>query len=220
MNMQPIFITGIGTDVGKTLVAAILAQALEADYWKPVQAGFEQGTDSDSVKHMLGNTATRIYPECYRLARAASPHIAAREEGIRISLENIMEQYKKIERDINAGRQAPLVIEGAGGLMVPLNEGDFVLDLVRKLRARVVIVSRNYLGSINHSLLTAAVCRAQQLDTAGWVFNDQYMNYEEEIVTWTGIPSIASIPFRENPGRAFVAEQAARMRKQARQFLL
>ena len=88
----------------------------------------------------------------------------------------------------------PLVIEGAGGLMVPLNEQEFVIDLVRMLNARLVLVSRNYLGSINHSLMTAAICRNYGLDVAGWVFNDQYMNYEQEIVRWSGYPSLFSVP--------------------------
>jgi hypothetical protein len=93
----------------------------------------------------------------------------------------------------------PLVIEGAGGLFVPLNDRQFIIDLIQKLDATVLLVSRNYLGSINHSLLTAAACRRQDLRVAGWIFNDQYMRYEQEIAQWTGIPAIASIPFRADP---------------------
>jgi dethiobiotin synthetase len=91
-------------------------------------------------------------------------------------------------------RTCPLIIEGAGGLMVPLNDKEFVIDLVKKLDARLVLVSRNYLGSINHSLMTAAVCRDYGLDVAGWVFNDQYLNYEHEIVQWSGYPVLFSVP--------------------------
>jgi dethiobiotin synthetase len=205
--MRPLFITGIGTDVGKTLVAAILAEALQADYWKPVQAGFSEGTDSEWVKEMTGGSGERVHPELYRLSMAASPHIAAREEGVQISLDRIVERYGQI----GAG-SAPLIIEGAGGLLVPLNDREFVVDLVKKLDATVILVSRNYLGSINHSLLTAAVCKAHGLRVGGWIFNDQYLHYEEEIAAWTGIPVLASVPRTERPDKVFVRAQAERIR--------
>jgi dethiobiotin synthetase len=101
-----------------------------------------------------------------------------------------------------------LVVEGAGGLLVPLNDGQFMADLALALDATVILVSRNYLGSINHSLLTAEVCRMRGLRVAGWVFNDQYGDYEEEIVRWSGYPRLGSVPFRESPDREFVAGQA------------
>ncbi|MBS1660882.1 MAG: dethiobiotin synthase [Bacteroidetes bacterium] len=194
--MQPIFITGIGTGIGKTLVSAIVTEALGASYWKPVQAGFDEGTDSQWVGERTAG-ARRI-PEVYKLKMPASPHIAAREEGVVIDLD-------RIAAAMPADR--PLVIEGAGGLLVPLNDREFVLDLVRRLDATVILVSRNYLGSINHSLLTAEVCRSHGLRVAGWIFNDQYLAYEEEIVAWSGIPAIGSIPFGE-PGVEFVRMQA------------
>ena len=87
-----------------------------------------------------------------------------------------------------------LVIEGAGGLMVPLNEKEFVIDLIRALNARLILVSRNYLGSINHSLLSAHICRSHGLDVAGWIFNDQYLDYEKQIAEWSGYPRICSLP--------------------------
>ena len=97
--------------------------------------------------------------------------------------------------------------------LVPLNEQEFVLDLALRLKAPVILVSRNYLGSINHSLLTAQVCRAKGLPVAGWIFNDQYGHYEEEIVQWSGIPAIASIPYSERaPDGEFIRDQAARIR--------
>jgi dethiobiotin synthetase len=220
--MRPIFITGIGTSVGKTLVSAIVAEALRADYWKPVQAGYAEGTDSEWVAKMMGEEAAgRVHPELYRLALAASPHIAAREEGVRISLEKIVSQATGLALTENRaqeptpGSTRPLVIEGAGGLLVPLNEKEFVLDLVKRLDAVVILVSRNYLGSINHSLLTAEVCKAHGLNVAGWIFNDQYLHYEQEIVEWTAIPAIASIPRiwgPASPDREFVRGQAERIR--------
>ncbi len=205
--MKPIFLTGTGTGIGKTVIAAILAEALGADYWKPVQAGFEDGTDSQWVQSMLSNPQSKTLPEAYKLAMAASPHIAARSEGITISITTITEFISVIWQ-----REEPLVIEGAGGLMVPLNDQKFVLDLIKALDARVILVSRNYLGSINHSLLTAAVCHAHRLDVMGWIFNDQYLDYETEIASWSGYPVIGSIPRAEPVNKEFISEQAVRIR--------
>ncbi|HTR28764.1 MAG TPA: dethiobiotin synthase [Puia sp.] len=203
--MHPVFVTGIGTGIGKTLVAAVVTEALEASYWKPVQAGFEDGTDSDWVGDRISRPDGRIFPEAYRLSLPASPHIAARKEGVVIDMNRILRQFEGIN-------VRPLVIEGAGGLFVPLNERHFVIDLIQKLDATVLLVSRNYLGSINHSLLTAAACRRQGLRVAGWIFNDQYMRYEQEIAQWSGFPAIASIPFESDLSRDFVHEHAALLR--------
>ncbi len=203
--MQPIFITGIGTGIGKTLVAAVVTEALEAVYWKPVQAGYEDGTDSEWVGERISRPHGRLCPEAYKLALPASPHIAARKEGVVIDLSVIVRQFETI-------KTRPLVIEGAGGLFVPLNDRQFIIDLIRKLDATVLLVSRNYLGSINHSLLTAAACRRQGLRVAGWIFNDQYMRYEQEIADWSGLPAIASIPFEGDLSSDFVREQAEKIR--------
>ncbi|HEX9510101.1 MAG TPA: dethiobiotin synthase [Puia sp.] len=216
--MKPIFITGIGTDVGKTVVAAIVTEALQAAYWKPVQAGFKEGTDSEWVAERITHPHGRILAETYRLSLPASPHIAARQEGVQVSLDEISRHYQEISRELQTTNfgQTPspdfLVIEGAGGLLVPLNEQEFVLDLIKKLDATVILVSRNYLGSINHSLLTASVCKAHGLKVVGWIFNDQYLHYEEEIVKWSGLPSLASIPHYENPDTEFIRRQAAGIR--------
>lgn len=204
---QPIFITGIGTGVGKTLAAAVITEALQADYWKPVQAGFAGGTDSEWVSSRLSNSASVIHPELYKLKLAASPHIAAREEQVQIetgSIKAAMEEKLQLLRPANRS----LVIEGAGGLLVPLNENVFVADLVKDLQAKLIIVSRNYLGSINHSLLTAEVCRYYKLDVLGWIFNDQYLAYEDEIVHWSGFPKLGTLPFSGDPGKDFIREQS------------
>jgi dethiobiotin synthetase len=208
---SPIFVTGIGTGIGKTFVSVILTKALDADYWKPVQAGFEDGTDSEWVANWLKDTGSVVHPEVYRLAKPASPHIAAREEGITIDFANICKQIPQNDRT--------LLIEGAGGLLVPLNESQFVADLIKELSAKVILVSRNYLGSINHSLLTARVCREMQIPVIGWVFNDQYLDYEEEIVKWSNFPRIASIPWTENINGTFINSQAAAIRKRLKELL-
>lgn len=209
--MAPLFVTGIGTGIGKTFVSAILAKALDADYWKPVQAGFEEGTDSEWVSKWLQQTGSVVHPEVYRLAKPASPHIAAREEGVTIDISKICEQIPKNDRT--------LLIEGAGGILVPLNESQFVADLIKAMGAKVILVSRNYLGSINHSLLTARVCREMQIPVIGWVFNDQYLDYEDEIVKWSNFPRIASIPWTDNINGTFINSQAAAIKTQLKDIL-
>jgi dethiobiotin synthetase len=226
--LNVIFVTGIGTDVGKTVASAILCEALEADYWKPVQAGFDDGTDAALLKSLVTNKKTIVHPETYKLKLASSPHIAARKEGIKIDLNKIVEDYSKIvnreSSNVNASQNLEhktqnLIIEGAGGLMVPLNENEFIIDLIKKLNAKVILVSKNYLGSINHSLLTASVCKQNNLDVLGWMFNEDYMNYEEEIEAWTGYTKIATVPTCENINALFVQEQAMLI-KHSLQFFL
>jgi dethiobiotin synthetase len=203
--MKPFFISGIGTGIGKTLVAAVMTEVLKADYWKPVQAGFEQGTDSSWLASVVSNSETIVHPETYKLKLAASPHIAARKENRHIELNRILKDYGQM----NPGR--PLIIEGAGGLMVPLNEKDFVIDLVKQLDARLVLVSRNYLGSINHSLMTAKLCRSYGLDIAGWVFNDNYLDYEQEIAGWSGYPILFSLPRLDSVSKQTIFQTASRI---------
>lgn len=208
--MRPIFITGTGTDVGKTIVAAIVAEALQADYWKPVQSGFASGTDAQQIEQLLPPSDRVIHPETYKLFLPASPHIAARQAEVEIHLDKIAADFSRLSK--TRPDDTPVVIEGAGGVMVPLNERQFVGDLIEALAARVILVSRNYLGSINHSLLTASYCRHKNLNVAGWIFNDQFMNYEQEIVGWTGYPSLASIPMASEVTPQFIQQQAALIR--------
>jgi dethiobiotin synthetase len=213
---RPIFITGIGTGVGKTIISAIVTEALAADYWKPVQAGYEDGTDTLTVGELLNNTHSVIHPELYRLQTPASPHIAARIDDVEIDINAITERATAIQHSI-APKQ--LVIEGAGGLLVPLTGSLMVADLVKALHAKLILVSRNYLGSINHSLLTAAYCRTHGIDVAGWIFNDDYMNYENEIVNWSGYPSIGSIPKLATINKATISEEAIRIKQSLRDKL-
>ncbi len=210
--MTPIFITGIGTEIGKTLVSAIIVEALKADYWKPIQAGLDEGSDNEKVKKLISNKTSVFYEELYKLKLPASPHIAARQEDNRINLDDIKSRCRNIQSNC-------LIIEGAGGLMVPLNEKEFIIDLIEALQAKVILVSRNYLGSINHSLVTAALCKQRKLNVAGWMFNDQYLQYEEEIAAWSGYPKIASIPYTQNVTPAFIEEQANKIREPLLQFL-
>src|SRR5690606_25618839 len=137
-------VTGIHTGTGKTVASAILCKALAADYWKPIQAGDTHQTDSDNVRSLVDDSSFIIHPEAYLLPYPLSPDISARKAGITINLDNINIPHTRNN----------LVIEGAGGLMVPLNDKHLLIDLISKLEAEVILVSRHYLGSINHTLLS------------------------------------------------------------------
>lgn len=211
---MPVFITGIGTGVGKTIAAAIVAEALNGDYWKPVQAGLDETTDTERVRSLISNPVSQTHNELYRLTMPASPHLAARKDNIRIDIDAICNSAGEIMKNC----RNPLIIEGAGGLLVPLTESSKVLDLVIALKAKVIIVSRNYLGSINHSLLTAEKIKESGSIDARWIFNDHFMNYEDEIVGWSGIASVGSIPFKTVPDAAFVSYQAGLLKPALAQF--
>lgn len=138
------FVTGIGTNVGKTIVSAILTEALKADYWKPIQSGTVEGLDAKTIKLLISNSKTVIHPEAYLLKEPSSPNIAAKKEGISISLENI----------ILPSTHNHLIIEGAGGLLVPINNKHYVIDIAKKIDCEIILVISNYLGCINHSILS------------------------------------------------------------------
>ncbi|RYJ53422.1 dethiobiotin synthase [Flavobacterium petrolei] len=178
-----LFITGIGTDVGKTIASAIITEALEADYWKPVQAGDLQNSDSHKVKSFLSNEKTVIHPNSYALNTPASPHLAAELDGIVIDLKKIIEP--KTENH--------LVVEGAGGVFVPLNGTDCVIDLIQN-EYKVIVVSRHYLGSINHTLLTIEALQNRKIVVAGIVFSgDENKATEKIILSKTGIKCVGRI---------------------------
>ena len=214
--IEPIFITGIGTDVGKTLVAAILTEALKADYWKPIQAGLGDLTDEKCVKSLITNSNSVIHPSLYNLNTPASPHIAARNDGIQIEMVKLFQAAQEIVASAN---QKKLLIEGAGGLLVPLHDQLMLVDFIRLLQAKVILVSRNYLGSINHSLLTAAFCRSNSINVLGWIFTDSFLNYEDEIVAWSGYPKIASIPLLPKINAETISAQANQIRADLINFI-
>jgi len=164
------FVTAIDTDSGKTLVAVILCEALAADYWKPVQAGYPR--DSDVVKNLISNSKTKIHPETYLLNTPASPHAAARIDDVVIDLKKF----------ISPATTNNLVIEGAGGVLVPLNDNNFVIDLAEAFQAQVIIVSDLYLGSINHTLLTVEAIRKRGCVIKGIVFNGDANPESERII--------------------------------------
>ncbi|PIF69954.1 dethiobiotin synthase [Flavobacterium sp. 2] len=178
-----IFVTGISTDVGKTIASSIIVEALEADYWKPVQAGDLDNSDSHKIKIKISNNKSQIFENSYKLNTPASPHLAAEIDGIKIDLEQIQEPKTNNH----------LVIEGAGGIFVPLNDKDSIIDLIQPAY-KIVVVSRHYLGSINHTLLTIEAIQNRGFEVAGIIFSGSENKATESIILdRTGIKFIGRI---------------------------
>lgn len=199
--MNRYFVSAIDTDSGKTLVSAIMATALSADYWKPVQSG--QPTDSDTIRQWLPQLT--IHPEAYKLQMPASPHAAAEAEGVSLRKEAIIAPETS-----NA-----LIIEGAGGLMVPLNDEDFMVDLIPQLQAEVILVSNFYLGSINHTLLSAALLKQRKLPVKGIIFNgDRNEASERLILKESGFRKLLHIPKLDEISPEVISHYAQELKKQ------
>lgn len=176
------FITAIHTDSGKTLVSAIFAQALHADYWKPVQAGYPR--DTDTVMQFLQNKKSKIHKEAYLLQAPMSPHAAARLEQLEIHPENILMP----ETDNT------LIVEGAGGVLAPISEEYFVIDIAKKFNLEIILVCNIYLGSINHSMLTINELKRRKLKVRGIVFNGpENEETEQFILKHSGYPCLLRI---------------------------
>jgi dethiobiotin synthetase len=157
------FVTGTDTSVGKTVVSALLCVALDAIYWKPIQTGTREGTDRSAVMRMAGLPVDRTIPETFRFSPPVSPHLASKRAGVRIDLRKIA-----IPR---MGEREALIVEGAGGVLVPINDRQLMTDLMAHLGLPVLLVSRSSLGTINHTLLSLAALRAARIDVRGVVMS-------------------------------------------------
>lgn len=183
MTQRNLFITGISTNVGKTIACAIITEVLQADYWKPIQAGDLNCCDSQKIKSLISNKKSIIFENNYALKTAVSPHLAAQLENLTIDLCKI--KPPKTENH--------LVIEGAGGIYVPLNDSDTIIDLI-KPNYEVLVVSRHYLGSINHTLLTIEALQNRKIKVSGIIFNGNKNEASESIILKkTGIKMIGRI---------------------------
>lgn len=191
-------ITGIGTDVGKTVVSSIISESLKATYWKPIQAGDLNNSDSIKVDRYTENVT--VLPEAFLLSQPMSPHAAAERDGVKIKLEDL--KAPKVEGN--------LIIEGAGGILVPVNsDGLTFADLIEYWKIPAIVVSRHYLGSINHTLMTIEVLRKRGVDIAGIVFvGDENKPTEEIILKSTGVKMMARIPNADEVNKAFILQQA------------
>lgn len=203
--MRGVFVTGIGTGIGKTLVSAIITEALQADYWKPVQAGDLHDTDSMFVQKNIASKKTIVYPERYRLHVPASPHYAAKMDGLNIHLSDF--EWPLTDNFI--------VVEGAGGILVPLNDDDLIIDLIAHLNIPVVVVSQYYLGSINHTLLTIEALRSRKIEIVGLVFNGtEVPSTKEVILHQTGLPVLGELEEETTVNEQIVGKYAAQWKPQ------
>lgn len=195
-----LFITGIGTDVGKTIASAIVTEALEADYWKPIQAGDLDYSDSHKIKQLIRNTQTQIWPNSYALHTPASPHYAAQVDGVHLDIHQIKEPQTANH----------LVIEGAGGLLVPLNDSDTIASLIQP-DYKVIVVSRHYLGSINHTLLTFEALAQRKIKVSGILFSgNENPATESVILAKTGVQMLGRIddePYFDSNVIAYYADK-------------
>jgi len=193
--MKRYFVTGIGTEVGKTIASAIITQALKADYWKPIQAGELDNSDRMKVETLIDNNRSKFHPEAYRLNQSMSPHAAAERDGVEIDISSI-----KMPHTDNH-----LVIEGAGGLLVPLNDKDTILNLIETLNCEVILVSRHYLGSINHTLMSIELLKQRNIRIKGILFNGKENKDTESIITkMSGIEVLGRIDELENLNKSVI----------------
>ena len=198
---QRFIVTGTDTGVGKTVIAAAYAGALGAHYWKPIQCGLEDGGDSERVRALSGLPQDRILPETYRFAMAASPHRAAEAEGIDVSVTNL----HKLP-DVSG----PLVVEGAGGLMVPVTREALLIDVFAAWRLPVVLVARTVLGTINHSLLSIEALNGRNIPILGIAFvGDEMPDTERTICEMGGVRRLGRLPHLDPLDRERLAEAFA-----------
>lgn len=190
---SPIFVTGIGTDVGKTVVSAILCEWLGADYWKPIQSGDPQGGDRITIERLVSHKDFITHKESFKFQAPLSPHAAAQLEEQKITVGSI-----EIPESKN-----PIIIEGAGGLLVPLNyDNETICDLITHLKAQAIVVVKEYLGNINHTLLTIEHLRRNNIKIAGLVFVGEELPHTWDIVSkMTGLPLLFRVPIFEDLNR-------------------
>ncbi len=196
------FVTGISTEVGKTVVSAIITEALQTDYWKPIQAGELACTDTDKVENWVSNSKSRFFEPAFSLLTAMSPHAAAEIDDIKIALAEIKRPQTKNK----------LVIEGAGGLLVPINKTQTMIDLIQPTD-KVIVVSKHYLGSINHTLLTIEALRNRSLNIFGIVFNgDENITTERIIAEITQVPILGRIENEPYINHHVISEYAEKLK--------
>ncbi|EOR95651.1 Dethiobiotin synthetase [Arcticibacter svalbardensis MN12-7] len=197
--MKPLFITSIDTGIGKTVVSAILTEKLQADYWKPIQSGDLHDSDTLKVQSLVSNSKTVFHPEAYRLTQPFSPHKSADLDGVQISLDQI-----NLPDTLNR-----LVIEGAGGLMVPLNQNQYMVDLIKKFDAEVILVVRHYLGSINHTLLSLSLLNSLNIPVTRIIVNGPNDEYAEKAIrSYANNIEINTIAKTEVLDKDFIISQA------------
>lgn len=208
MKKKRFFITGISTEVGKTIASAILTEALEADYWKPIQAGDLEYSDSHKIEHLISNKKSRIHANAYALKTPMSPHAAAEIDQVDIKINQIQEP--KTENH--------LVIEGAGGLLVPLNNQETILDLIQP-EYQVILVSRHYLGSINHTLLSFELLKQNGFSPAILFIGNEHPSTESIIQQMTNAPILGRIDEEKEINAQVIQKYANQLKPILNEFI-
>lgn len=203
------FVTGIGTDIGKTVASAILSEALHAHYWKPIQSGDLDNSDSIKIKRWTDNVT--VLDEEIRLSSPLSPHTSARMDGV------VIPSGFNFPNVVNN-----LLIEGAGGVLVPINdEGDTISGLLKQWKIPAIVVVKHYLGSINHTLLTLNYLQQNQIPIAGIIVTGERHDESEQIIqTITGLTINLHIPYSAQIDKHFVTKQALANKRKIEQWLL
>jgi len=187
--MKPLIVTATDTDVGKTVVSAMLTLALDGLYWKPIQAGTADGTDRERVAALTGLSEERFRRERYVLREPLSPHRAAELDGLDIAVRRL-----ELPTDVSSGRW--LIVEGAGGVLVPINRGMLQAELFARWHAPAVLCARTRLGTINHSLLSLEALRRYQVPVLGIVFVGEAMpDTERSIIEFGKVRALGRLPF-------------------------
>ena len=200
---QSYFITGIDTEVGKTMISAIVTEALEADYWKPIQAGDLDNSDTHKVERLISNKKTRFHKNAFALKTPMSPHAAAEIDGVQVSSKTII----RPETSNN------LVVEGAGGLLVPISDSETIADLIAPTD-KIILVSRHYLGSINHTLLSIEALRSRGLDCFGIIYSGNETKTTEDIIEkMSGVPVIGRVKEEEEFTAEVIKKYADKFRE-------
>ena len=174
------FITATDTNIGKTIVSAILVNKFKANYWKPIQCGVDRNNLSDSqvVKKLVNGSSQKIFKESYFFLEPVSPNLAAKKENIKISMRLMLNDFKKVEK--------PIIVEGAGGVLVPINNKEFVIDLIKVLKLPTIVVAKTSLGTINHTLLTINALNIKNQNIYGIIFvGDENIQVEETILSFS-----------------------------------
>lgn len=193
MEIKDIFITGTDTDIGKTITSAILAYHLNYGYWKPIQTGTNEKNNDVDIVQNLSNV--EIHNPIYEHKEPLSPHLASEREGILIDINKI----------IRPQTSKSLIIEGAGGVLVPINEKFYILDIIKRLNIPTIIVSKNKLGTINHTLLTIEVLRSRNIEILGVIMNgDKNIDNINSIKKYGNVEILGSVPYVDNIDNNFI----------------
>ena len=200
------FITAIDTNIGKTIVSAILVNKFKANYWKPIQCGVDRNNLSDSqvVKKLVIGSSQKIFKESYFFLEPVSPNLAAKKENIKISMRLMLNDFKKVEK--------PVIVEGAGGVLVPINNKEFVIDLIRVLKLPTIVVAKTSLGTINHTLLTINALNIKNQTIYGIIFvGDENIQVEKTILSFSrkiikNIKNLGRIPVFEKITRSNIVK--------------